>query len=51
MKVKWMRKSDVSLTKGKVYDVIAVESGMYRIEDDTGDDYLFTPDGFEEVKK
>jgi hypothetical protein len=50
MKIKWMRKSDVSLTKGKTYDVIAIEEGMYRIQDDTGDDYLFAPEGFEEIK-
>jgi len=30
-----------SLTIGKVYEVLAVEHGMYRIIDDTGDDYLF----------
>ena len=51
MKIKWMRKSDVSLTKGKVYDVMSMEGGMYRIKDDTGDDYLFMPDGFEVVEK
>jgi hypothetical protein len=51
MKIKWMRESDVSLTKGKIYDVIAVEEGCYRIMDDTDDDYLFPPEGFEVIEK
>lgn len=49
MKVKYIGVSDVSLTNGKVYDVIAVESGWYRIVDDTDDDYLFDPKEFELV--
>lgn len=38
------------LTKGKLYDVISVENGWYRIEDDTGEDYLYPPDVFEVVE-
>lgn len=49
MKVKYIGVSDVSLTNGKVYDVIAVESGWYRIVDDTEEDYLFDPKEFETV--
>ena len=49
MKVKYIGTSDVSLTHGKVYDVIAVESGWYRIVDDTEDDYMFDPKEFETV--
>ena len=48
----------VSLIKGKVYDVLAVESGMYRIIDEEGYDedekiqgYLFWPDDFEIVEE
>ena len=51
MKVKYQGKSDVSLTNGKVYEVIAVEGGWYRIVDDTDDDYLFSPDEFEEIEE
>lgn len=47
-----------SLIKGKVYDVLAVESGMYRIIDEEGYDedeeiqgYLFWPDDFEIVEE
>ena len=36
----------VSLTVGKVYEVLAVEGTMYRIVDDTDDDYLFPTELF-----
>lgn len=51
MKIKYTGKSSVSLTKGKVYDVIAIEEECYRIIDDTDDDYLFPPDDFEIVEE
>lgn len=48
----------VSLIKGKVYDVLAVENGMYRIIDEEGYDedeevqgYLFWPEDFEIVEE
>lgn len=46
MKVKYIDQSDVSLTNGKIYEVISIEHGWYRIEDDTEEDYLFSPDEF-----
>lgn len=49
MKVKYVGKSDVSLTKNKEYTVLGVENGLYRIVDDTGEDYLFSPNEFEKV--
>lgn len=51
MKVKYNGKTDVSLTNGKEYEVIAVENGWYRIVDDTDDDYLFAPDEFEVIEE
>lgn len=51
MKVKYKGKSNVSLTQNKVYDVISVERTWYRIVDETGEDYLFSPDEFEVVEK
>jgi hypothetical protein len=51
MKVKYIGETDVSLTNGKEYDVIAVEGGWFRIVDDTEEDYLFPPDQFEEIKQ
>lgn len=49
MKVKYIGKTSASLTKGKEYDVIAVESGWLRIVDDTEEDYIFPPDQFEVI--
>lgn len=46
MKVKYIDQSDVSLTNGKIYEVISIEHGWYRIVDDTEEDYLFSPDEF-----
>ena len=47
----------ISPFKGKVYDVLAVEDGMYRIIDEEGYDedeeiqgYLFWPEDFEIVE-
>lgn len=39
----------VSLTVGKVYEVLGEEHGMYRLVDNTGDDYLFPMEMFESV--
>ena len=36
----------VSLLHGKIYDVISVEKGWYRIIDETGEDYLYPPELF-----
>ena len=50
MKVKYKLESNISLTKDKVYDVLSVEHGCYRIVDDTEDDYLYAAEDFEIVK-
>ena len=51
MKVKWLCKTDfLVLTNNKIYDVISIERGWYRIIDDSGDDYLYPPDMFEIVE-
>lgn len=41
MKVKYIGQSDVSLTNGKIYKVVSIENGWYRIVDDTEEYYLF----------
>ncbi len=51
MKVRYIGESDVSLTNGKIYDVLSIESDWYRIIDNTEDDYLFNPEEFEEVEE
>lgn len=50
-RVRYINKSDCSLTNGKIYDVIAIEDTMYRIVDDTDEDYLFYPEEFEIVEE
>lgn len=52
MKIKWKGKTEfLVLTNGKVYDVISVERGFYRIIDDSGEDYLYPPDNFEIIEE
>lgn len=34
---------------GKVYDVLSVEGGWYRLIDESGEDYLYPPEKFIEV--
>lgn len=47
MKKKYIGKGDsLTLIKGKIYDVISVEQGWYRIIDETGEDYLYPPKFF-----
>ena len=52
MKVKWLGKTDfLVLTNNKIYDVISIERGWYRIIDDLDEDYLYPPDMFEVVEE
>lgn len=52
MKVKYIGEYyKVSLIKGKIYDVLSIEDGWYRIIDETGEDYLFPPKDFEVMEK
>ena len=39
--------SPLELTHGKVYKVLSIERGWYRIIDDTGEDYLYPAGKFE----
>lgn len=50
MKVKFLGEDDpLELRHGKIYDVIGldVDTGWYRIVDETHDDFLFPPENFE----
>ena len=52
MKVKYLGKSEfLVLTNNKIYDVISVEKGWYRIVDDSGEDYLYPQKYFEIVEE
>lgn len=48
MKVRWKGKTELlTLTYGKLYTVLSIEKGWYRLVDDSGEDYLYPPDNFD----
>ena len=48
MKIKYLGKTvPLMLTHGRMYDVMSIERGWYRVVDDSGDDYLYPPECFE----
>ena len=52
MKVKYMSNYETpALEKNKIYDVISVEKGWYRIMTEIDEDYLFPPEAFEIVEE
>lgn len=51
MKIKYIGETCVSLSNGTVYEVLSIEGGLYRIVDDTEEDYLFWPEEFEVVEE
>lgn len=52
MKVKYLGKVDtLALEKGKIYEVISVEKGWFRIMTELDEDYLFPPEQFEKVEE
>lgn len=51
-KVKFIGESNpYTLLFGKIYDVLSIEGKWYRIVDETGEDYLYSPDLFEIVEE
>jgi len=51
MKVRWKGETEfLVLTHDKVYDVLSVERGWYRLVDDSQEDYLYPPEKFEIVE-
>lgn len=50
MKVRYLGETDfLVLTNGKIYTVLSIEKDWYRIIDDSGEDYLYSPELFEIV--
>lgn len=49
-RVKYIGPTCYSLTNGKVYDVMRIDGGWYRIIDNSDEDYLFDPSEFEVVE-
>lgn len=51
MKVRYTGETSfLELTHDKVYNVLSVEKGWYRIVDDSDDDYLYPPGEFEVIE-
>lgn len=51
MKAKYTGETSfLELTHDKIYEVLSVEKGWYRIVDDSDDDYLYSPDEFKIVE-
>ncbi len=46
IKVKYIGEESIAFTKDKVYEVMSVEKGWYRIMTDLAEDYLFPPKVF-----
>lgn len=52
MKVKYIApRETLAFERDKVYDVVSIEKGWYRIMTELDDDYLFPPEAFEIVEK
>ncbi|MGI6497837.1 MAG: XkdF-like putative serine protease domain-containing protein [Oscillospiraceae bacterium] len=52
MKIKYLGETEpLVLTKDKIYEVISIEAEWYRINDDTGEDYLYPEELFEVVEE
>lgn len=51
MKVRYKNETDkLILTQDKIYDVLSIERGWYRVIVDFGEDYLFPAELFEVVE-
>ena len=52
MKVRWKGETEfLMLTHDKVYTVLGMEKGWYRLVDDSDEDYLYPPEDFEIVEE
>lgn len=52
MRVKYIADHEtLALEKDKVYDVMSIEKGWYRIMTELDEDYLFPPETFEIVEE
>ena len=52
MKIKYLGKVNTpALEKDKVYDVMSVEKGWFRVMTELDEDYLFPPEQFEVIEQ
>lgn len=50
MKVRFIGETDpIYMINGKIYEVLSIEKGWYRIIDEEGEDYLYPPELFQVV--
>ncbi len=50
MRVRYLGETSfLEMTHNKVYEVVSIEKGWYRLVDDSGEDYLYPPDELEVV--
>lgn len=51
MKVEYIGEgSPMTCTNGRVYDVMSIENGWYRVMDDTEEDYIYPAESFKIVE-
>lgn len=51
MKVKYIGKDTVAIDKNKIYEVVSVERGWFRIKTELDETYLFPPKVFKIVEE
>lgn len=51
MRVRYIGQDMVGIVHGKVYEVLSIEKGWYRIMTELNEDYLFPPEAFEIVSE
>ena len=51
MKVRYIGKDLVAMQHGKIYEVLSVEKGWFRVITEIHEDYLFPPECFEIVEE
>lgn len=50
MKVRFIGETDpIYMINGKIYEILSIENGWYRIIDEEGEDYLYPPELFQVV--
>lgn len=51
MKIRYMGETSfLELTHDKIYDLLSIEKGWFRVVDDSDDDYLYPPELFEIIE-
>ena len=51
LRARYIGEDMVAIKKGKIYDIISVEHGWYRIMTEINEDYLFPPEAFEIIEE